>query len=366
MTRDVKVLCLATQGEGSSDEQRLLYLLQPLHPELLATTRSRRASIVPQLLRRALRLRPDVVVLEGTGLAGGAGVMLAKLLVGVPYVVSSGDAVAPFLRLFHPFARPFAGLYERALCALSSGYIGWTPYLVGRALSFGAPRAMTAAHFAPGATPTDSRTAARASLGIPQNAIVIGIAGSILTDPRRGYSYGQELISALRRTTRPDLRVLVVGGGDGLSILSEMAADDLGRRVLLLGRRAAAEVPGYLSAMDIGALSQSVDAIGAFRYTTKLPEYVAAGLPVLSLQTPASYDLDTGWMWRLPGDAPWDETHIEALAQFMSTIGPKEIAEKRANVPQGMALFDPERQQRAVCEFVSDIITARGPVGRAR
>ena len=40
---------------------------------------------------------------------------------------------------------PVFGLYEHVLCRLAAGYIGWTPYLAGRAMTYGTKRVMTAA-----------------------------------------------------------------------------------------------------------------------------------------------------------------------------------------------------------------------------
>ena len=65
--------------------------------------------------------RPALVVMEGTGSAGGAAVIGARLLAGVRYVVSSGDAVSPYVSLSHPRLAPFAGTYERLLCRLCRG-----------------------------------------------------------------------------------------------------------------------------------------------------------------------------------------------------------------------------------------------------
>jgi glycosyltransferase involved in cell wall biosynthesis len=349
------VLAFATKGPGSDDDARIAYLLAPLAPRMVEVDARGKPALARALLGEIRRRRPDVVVMEGTGAAGGAAVMGARLRDGVPYVVSSGDAVGPFLRAFHPRTAPVAGLYERSLYRLSAGFIGWSPYLVGRALALGAPRGMTAAHFNTRRLAPQARDAVRARLGIPAEAVVFGIVGRVLVDHRQGYSYGVELIKALRRTDRPDLRVLVVGDGDGLEALERLAGPELGGRVLLAGRCSPEEVGEYLAAMDVGALSQSTDLIGAMRFTTKLPEYLAAGLPVVAGQTPAAYDLDGGWLWRLPGDAPWDEEHIAALAALMQTVTREEIAERAALVPRELAAFDAEAQQRRVSDFVREI-----------
>jgi hypothetical protein len=47
-------------------------------------------------------------------------------------------------------------------------------------------------------------------------------------------------------------------------------------------------VPDYLAAFDVASLPQSCDQIGAFRYTTKLPEYLAAKLPIVTGELPVA------------------------------------------------------------------------------
>ena len=143
--RSLRIFCFATQGTGHSDEARILELLAPLLPEPLPFDRAGKARSTARLALRLLRRRPDLVVMEGTGVGGGLAVLAARFLGGVPYVVSSGDAVGPYIGLRHRRLAPLAALYERLLCRFAAGFIGWSPYLVGRALTFGAPRAMTAA-----------------------------------------------------------------------------------------------------------------------------------------------------------------------------------------------------------------------------
>lgn len=80
------------------------------------------------------------------------------------------------------------------------------------------------------------------------------------------------------------------------------------------------DVPDYLAAMDVASLPQNVDGVGSFRYTTKLSEYLAAGLPVITGQIPLAYDVGGGWLWRLPGAALWDERYVSALADVMRRL----------------------------------------------
>jgi hypothetical protein len=312
------------------------------------------------LLLRLLFRRPDLVVMEGTGIAGGAAVILGKVLRGVPYVVSSGDAVGPYVRLAHRWLAPLAALYERLLCRLCAGYIGWTPYLVGRALTFGAPRAMTAPGWSAAPRPQD-RKARREELGIPAEATVFGLVGSLEWTEGIEYCYGKELVEAVLRTERPDLRVLVIGDGSGLERLRSLAGEELGRRVLLPGRVPRESVMSYLAAIDVASLPQSVDGVGSFRYTTKVSEYLGAGLPVLSSQIPLAYDLDEGWIWRIPGEAPWDPRYVAELARLMESLDVDELASKRRALPATMPLFDRANQERSVAEFLSDLTSATTP-----
>lgn len=357
----MRVACVASQGTGSQDESRILALCQALDPTLLPFDKSNKVRSGAALFARICIARPDLVVLEGTGVAAGAAVLCARWLRGIRYVLSSGDAVAPFIAARAPIARPVAVLYERALCRSSDGFVGWTPYLVGRALTFGAPRAMTAANWAPPAAagwdPREARSRVRAELGIPATTTVFGLVGSLHWTNRFKYTYGLELIDAARRLpASAPIVVMVVGDGDGLARLRDAAAGLPPGRVILTGRVDRAAVPDYMSAMDIASLPQSADGVGAFRYTTKLSEYLQARLPVVTGQLPYAYDLGEGWAWRLPGDAPWDPVYIRALACLMETLDAAALHAARTRMPAVESTpFQADRQLAAFRAFIDDV-----------
>lgn len=353
-----RIVFFATQGAGSEDELRIEELLRPLGATKLPFARTRRALAAVRLVGRLVQEKPDLVVVEGTGVAGGGAVIAARCLAGIPYVVSSGDAVTPFVRLLAPALGPVAAVYERLLCRGCEGFIAWSPYLAGRALTLGAPRAMTAANWAPPHGPAASHggDAVRARHDISPQAIVFGIVGSLRWSKRRHYCYGLELVRAVQRTRRDDLVALVVGGGDGLARLESEAGPRLGRSVVLTGAVPRDEVPSHLAAMDVACLPQSRDAVGYYRYTTKLSEYLSARLPVVTGRLPFAYDLDDGWLWRLPGTAPWDERYVDALATLMETVDQPAIVARRQCVPGNLGLFDRERQQRHVCDFIAELL----------
>jgi hypothetical protein len=350
----------ATQGEDHLDGQRLRRLLEPLGAELLPFEHAHKARSALALWRELRRRRPRLVVMEGTGVAGGLTVMLARRALGVPYVVSSGDAVGPYLSLRSRAAGLIGERYERALCRRCAGYVGWTPYLAGRALTFGAPRAMTAAGWARETPDAGARAAVRARLGISPDALVVGLAGSLNWRERTGYAYGAELVRAVRALRRRDIVACVIGDGSGLQRLKELAGDDLGSRVLLPGAVAPEAVADHLGAFDLASLPQSVDGVGSFRYSTKLSEYLAAGLPVITGQTPMAYDLDEGFLWRLPGDAPWSAEYVQALVVLLEALTPEQLAERRAAIAgRRLDPFDMAAQQRRMGTFLQDILDAR-------
>jgi glycosyltransferase involved in cell wall biosynthesis len=354
-----RILCFATQGHGHIEGERIRVLLEPLEPQEYRFERSHKLRSAVGLVKAARALRPDLIVMEGTGLAGGLTLLAMRALFGIPFVVSSGDAVGPFLRLHSQAAGILGGAYERLLCRRCAGFVGWTPYLVGRALTYGAPRGMTAPGWARSDPSQQARTEIRRRLGVPEETIVIGLTGSLHWNEEVGYVYGAEIVEAVRRSGREDLVACIIGDGDGRARLEDLAGDELGGRVLLPGRVPPEQVPDYLSAFDAGSLSQSVDQVGSFRYTTKLSEYLAVGLPVITGEVPLAYDLDEGYLWRLPGSAPWSATYIDALTALLQELRPSDIDTRRqAAIAAQSQIFDRAVQQRRMHAFIEDILAA--------
>jgi len=362
-TGGTRFMCFATKGHGDIEEERILSLLEPVQPALYEFDRSHKLRSAIGLVRAVLAQRPQLVVMEGTGTAGGLSLIALDVLFGIPFVFSSGDAVGPYLRLHSRLLGLLGGLYERLLCRRCAGFVGWTPYLVGRALTLGAPRAMTAPGFTRGRISDGARERIRARLGISADAIVVGLAGSLHWNDRLDYTYGAELVRALALVAREDLVVCVIGEGSGRARLEELAGDDLGSRVLLPGRVPPSEVPDYLAAFDAGSLSQSVDKVGSFRYTTKLSEYFAASLPIITGETPVAFDLDEGCMWRLPGHAPWSAVYVNALAELLQSLSAQEIAHRRQAMLQRRGdPFDLAVQQRRMSAFLDSVLADRRTV----
>jgi hypothetical protein len=355
----MKLLACATQGSGSEDEKRLRALVSGFDATFFEFSRSSKRTSALKLLAELRSRRFDLFILEGTGFAGGLAAILGRRLWGVPYVFSSGDAVAPFLTAQLPLGAPLFSWYERSLCKHASGFIGWTPYLVGRALTYGTPRAITVPGWAPHADRPGVKEAGQAirrSFKIPDDAVVFGLAGSLVWSSRFAYCYGAELVRAAR-LAGDKAYVLILGDGSGLDKLKELAGPALGVNIFLPGRVSREEVPAYLAAIDVGSIPQSVDGVGNFRYTTKISEYKAAGLPFITNQIPMAYDLDDGGIFRLPGSSPWDTVFLNALAELMQRLTLGEIAEKLSGVQPG-GEFDKDRQLARTRDFLHDVFAA--------
>jgi glycosyltransferase involved in cell wall biosynthesis len=349
-----RILALATKGTGTNEEDRLRLLLSRTNAEFIAFDKTAKKKSCKQVLSKVFRDRPDLLVMEGTGLAGGLVCLLARIFGRTRYVISSGDAVGPFVAAHSLLAGPIFAIYERLLCRLSDGFIGWTPYLTGRALTFGSPRGITACGFAPApldeSKAADARQSIRQQLGIPADAIVFGIAGALGWNPRRGYCYGLELVQAIQSCSRTDICLLIVGGGSGLDHLKKLAGDRINKTVFFTGQVPGTEVSRYLAAMDYASLPQSRDGVGMFRYTTKISEYAAAGLPIVTGRLPLAYDLDDGTMIRLPGFAPWSPQYITAMADLMNEAT---VTAKTYRIREE---FDPEKQVARVTRFIEDLL----------
>lgn len=334
------ILCVNTGGAGDLHGLRMRRLAERL-PDTDLTfydfdkTSRREAS---RDLMQVLRSRSwDLVYQESTGIGSGARmIQAARSAQKQRYVVSSGDPISGFFKVTKgpAFAAPFA-VYEKMLYRYSAGFIGWTPYLTGRALELGAPRAVSVEGavaldvFRP--LPVREKQAWREAHGIAKDHLVCGLVGSLTWVERQNYSYGLELVETLKRVKRADVSVLIVGDGGGRERLEKSIPVSLRERVIFTGRIPEAEVVHAMNAMDIGFIPQSVDELGSYRLTTKMPEYLACGLPIAMSPVPGFFDyVGSAAGWALPPFHPADVRFHEQCAAWIDTLARDEITQKAA------------------------------------
>ncbi|MEO7653517.1 MAG: glycosyltransferase [Bryobacteraceae bacterium] len=253
------------------------------------------------------------------------------------------------------------GRYERLLYRHCAGFIGWTPYLSGMAMQMGAQRAITIEgsadleRFRP--LPAKARLDARARLGIPSHHLVCGVAGTLSWNARQRYSYGLELVEVMRYLRREDVSMLIVGDGNGRDLLEKRTPASVRDRVRFTGRLSGVDLIHAMNAMDIGFITQTLDGLGRYRLTTKLPEYLACGLPVAMSPIPGFYDyaLDAGWA--LPAKHPASTDFHRTCAAWLDTLTHEEVAVKAAFArPLAEQRFDYRMLGKRFARFVVDLL----------
>jgi len=119
----------------------------------------------------------------------------------------------------------------------------------------------------------DVARAARLSLGVAEDAVVVGTIGRL--NEQKGHRYLLEAAAALL-PSRPNAHVLIVGDGDQMDALkAQAAALGLRPRVTFAGHRP--DVPALLGAIDVFAISSTYEGT-----PLALFEAMAAGKAIVS------------------------------------------------------------------------------------
>jgi glycosyltransferase involved in cell wall biosynthesis len=119
----------------------------------------------------------------------------------------------------------------------------------------------------------DVARAARRSLGVADDALVVGTIGRL--NEQKGHRYLVEAAAALL-PSRPKAHVVIAGDGDQMDALkTQAAALGLASRITLAGHRA--DVPALLGAIDVFAISSTYEGT-----PLALFEAMAAGKAIVS------------------------------------------------------------------------------------
>jgi glycosyltransferase involved in cell wall biosynthesis len=361
------LLCINTAGHGDLHGVRMRRLTEDLDAECVYHDFNRSLSRWnnARTVWRLLRSRDwGLVYQESTGVAGGLCLIGAARGWGQRYVVSTGDPVGGFFKTVKgPLVGALFEQYERLLYQHCAGFIGWTPYLAGMAMKMGAPRAVTVE----GAVDTDifspydaaKRRAAKENYGLNPNHLVCGVVGSLTWTPRQQYCYGLELVEMLPYLRREDVSVLIVGDGDGKERLQARVPARLHERVVFTGRVPEEEVAHALNAMDVGFITQTMNELGRYRLTTKLPEYLASGLPVAMSPIPGFYDYVHDAGWALPAGHPAGSSFHRRCAAWLDDLTWGQVQERRARASsRAEKHFDYSVVRPKFTTFVNDLLAS--------
>jgi len=167
----------------------------------------------------------------------------------------------------------------RDLIAASPAYLGAPISIIPCAADFELFRIASA----------DERAAARAEIGIPQDAPVLAYLGSLGTVYRLDALL--QLFAAARERI-PGLILLFIGGGAADRILSEAASLGIALHPdeIRSVSAARAEVPRYINAGDIGLCFCTPTFSSAGVSATKVGEYLACGLPIVGNSQIGDFD----------------------------------------------------------------------------
>ena len=126
---------------------------------------------------------------------------------------------------------------------------------------------------------TETRRRARARLGLPADATVVGAVGRLTYQKAP-----EDFVAALRALGRPDAVGVWVGGGELAGRVARLAAASPQPRVLLAGERA--DVPEVLPAFDVFVLPSRYEGL-----PTAVVEAMVCGVPVVATAVNAVGDV---------------------------------------------------------------------------
>jgi glycosyltransferase involved in cell wall biosynthesis len=251
-----------------------------------------RLTVPPAMARRAVRFKPDLVhVFKPLGYAGLTGMYLRLLWPRLPLVLDSDDwegrggwaDVNPYPRLWRWFFAWQEGWLARRADAVTVASrtlqtqmwgLGQTP---GRV--FYLPNGPDRLFRQQRQVPIQAQRQLRQELGVGEAPLALYI-GHI--------SYGSEvslILEALPHVLQAahDIRIVIVGSGDGVPALREQARRaGLAERVVLAGWVDHARTPVYLAAADLALYPYRDTLINRAKSPSKIAAYMAMGKPIVA------------------------------------------------------------------------------------
>jgi glycosyltransferase involved in cell wall biosynthesis len=249
--------------------------------------------IVPlAMARRAVGLKPDLVhVFKPLGYAGLAGMYLRLFWPRLPLVLDSDDwegrggwaDVNPYPRLWRWFFAWQEGWLARRADAVTVASRTLQTQMWGFGLPpervFYLPNGPDRLFRACRHVPADEQRRLRRELGVGDAPLAVYV-GHI--------SYGSEVnlvLEALPTVVEaaPDIRVVIIGSGDGVPALQEQARRaGLAERVIFTGWVDHQGVPLYLAAADLALYPYRDTLINRAKSPSKITAYMAMGKPIVA------------------------------------------------------------------------------------
>ncbi len=270
-----------------------------------------------------LRQRPETIYCIDNAACGIAAAALGRLRWNCRVVLDTGDAVGPLRRkLGGGYAGWIAGeLLERAGYRLADLVVARSAGLAERVRRLSGKRILVIPDgFDAGRIPAGDGQSARLRWGFTARHLVVGVIGSAHWSHKLRWCYGRDVIEAVSRTRRPEVRGALIVRGNGVPRLVELA-----RRLKVADRVVFEDpLPGYdafeqIRAFDVGLSTQTNDEVGRCRTTGQLVQYLAAGIYVLASRVGEAARILPPEM-TVPYEGEWDEEYFSRLARRIESL----------------------------------------------
>ncbi len=175
-------------------------------------------------LANILKIRPDIVYIEGVAFSSCAAVMILKPFLRFKYIISTGDDYYHIIRqLYGPFLGVLAGRLEAAAYRIADAIITLGAYHKDYLIS----KKYKNVHYIPHGVDCKSFRPfpvgeLKQKLGL-EGFLTIGVVGSITWLKRYNYSYGWDIVEVIRILKDKPVKGLVVGEGNGLPYIKQLA-----------------------------------------------------------------------------------------------------------------------------------------------
>jgi glycosyltransferase involved in cell wall biosynthesis len=275
-------------------------------------------------IQSALRFRPNVIYVMDTAYTGVLASRIVKNILGCQSIVDTGDVAYELAKSTGKYSKIQLMLInwieqiaiENSDCIIVRGsyHKNWLESQGINKVVF-VPDGVNINDIKP-AEPKALRT----QLGL-ENHLVVGLVGTMSWSEKHQMCYGWDIIEALGLLKDVPVKALLVGDGNGRSIL-ESRAKELGvaNRVVFAGHISYDDLSPYLSAMDVCVSTQSNDLVGMVRTTGKLPLYLAYGKYVVATDVGEASCVLPGVGCLLPYQGVRDDTHPSRLAEHLKKL----------------------------------------------
>lgn len=275
-------------------------------------------------LHAALGLHPDIIYVVDVAYTGVLAGCIAKQLVGCKLAIDTGDVAYELAKSTGKYSRQqlvlinwverLAVQHADRLIVRGSYHKAWLEHQGSYAIEFVPDGVDT------GSVKSIDPTHLRNQLGLGNN-LVVGLVGTMSWSKQHQMCYGWDIIEALRLLKDQPVKALLVGDGNGRSILKNLAEQyRIADRVVFAGQVPYDDLPEYLSAMDVCVSTQSNDLVGKVRTTGKLPLYLAHGKYVIATDVGEASRVLPGVGCLLPYEGIRDESYPARLANQLKKL----------------------------------------------